>query len=257
MGDKPLIYYLLPAYNEEANIAALLGKISATMKELGEEYETIVVDDGSKDRTAEIVESLKDVAHVRLFRHETNRGLHESLRTGIAKFLRLSRNDDDILVTMDADNTHEPSTAPAMIELVRSGYDVVIASRYRPGSREVGLSFTRCFMSRVVNLMLAVLFRIRGARDYTCGYRAYRRSALSRAWKAYGDKFIESETFSATAEILLKMGKLGIRVAEVPFVLRYDQKGGMSKMRVIATVLDYFRLIMRVLRSSPRASAGD
>lgn len=252
-----MVYYFLPAYNEEASIGVLLTKISEVMAEVGEDYVTIVVDDGSRDRTAEIVDSKRASAHTYLVKHVANRGLHESLRTGIFTFLQLARDDDDILVAMDADNTHEPSTTPDMIRLIREGFDVVIASRYRPGSREIGLSAGRHLMSRTVNLMLAGLFRIDGARDYTCGYRAYRRHALARAWEAFGDRFIESTTFSAMAEILLKMGKLGVRVAEVPFVLRYDQKGGASKMRVLATIFDYFRMMVRVWRIPVRTWADD
>jgi dolichol-phosphate mannosyltransferase len=257
LEDKLLVYFFLPAYNEEANIGVLLTKISEAMTETGEDYVTIVVDDGSRDRTAEIVESKRESAHTYLVKHVVNRGLHESLRTGLSTFLDLAKDDDDILVTMDADNTHEPSISPEMIRLIRKGFDVVIASRYRPGSAEIGLSFGRHLMSRTVNLMLAGLFRIHGARDYTCGYRAYRRRALARAWAAFGNRFIESTTFSAMAEILLKMGKLGVRVAEVPFVLRYDQKGGASKMRILATIFDYFRMMVRVWLAPVQTGADD
>lgn len=251
-----MLYYLLPAYNEEENIGTLLDKISDVMNEAGEEYLVIVVDDGSQDSTAEIVESARESVHTRLISHRVNRGLHESLRSGISAFLELSRDAGDILVAMDADNTHEPSACPEMARLIREkGCDVVIASRYRPGSQEIGLSLSRLVMSRAVNLMLKAMFRIEGVRDYTCGFRAYGRSALARAQQVYGDRLIESTTFSATAEILLKMGKMGIRAAEVPFALRYDQKGGASKMRILATILDYFRMMARVRGSSVQIGA--
>lgn len=252
------MYYLLPAYNEEKNIGLLLTKISDVMDGTGKEYVVIVVDDGSKDRTAEIVQSAAASIPIHLVRHPGNRGLHESLRSGIKTFLDLSGDSDGVLVAMDADNTHEPSSCPEMIRLISDeDYDVVIASRYRPGSQEIGLSASRLIMSRVVNLMLSALFKIEGVRDYTCGFRAYGRKALDRAWKAYGSRFIESTTFSATAEILLKMGKMGIRATEVPFVLRYDQKGGASKMKVLTTVLDYFRMMVRVRRTPAQTAIGE
>lgn len=253
-----MVHYLLPAYNEEENIGPLLTKISSVMDETGDKYKIIVVDDGSQDRTVEIVQSAAVSIPIHLVRHSGNRGLHESLRNGIKTFLDLSEDSDDVLVAMDADNTHEPSSCPEMVRLIsEEGYDVVIASRYRPGSQEVGLSISRLVMSRAVNLMLSALFRIEGVRDYTCGFRAYRRKALECAWKAYGSRFIESTTFSATAEILLKMGKIGIRATEVPFVLRYDQKGGASKMKVLTTVLDYFRMMGRVRRAPVQMEAGE
>ena len=228
------------------------------MDETGQRYMIIVVDDGSQDRTAEVVQSGVGSIATYLVRHPENRGLHESLRSGIKAFLDLSEDAGDVLVAMDADNTHEPSSCPQMIRLIsEEGYDVVIASRYRPGSKEIGLSVSRLVMSRVVNLMLAALFKIEGVRDYTCGFRAYGKKVLDGAWRAYGNRLIESATFSATAEILLKMGKMGIRAVEVPFVLRYDQKGGASKMKVLATVLDYFRMMVRVRRTPIRIEGGD
>ena len=153
--------------------------------------------------------------------------------------------EGDVVVAMDADNTHSPALIPALLERIEEGHDVVIASRYAPGGAEVGLSWRRRLMSRAASALLARFFPIPGVRDYTCGYRAYRVSALQRGVGRFGDHLIEEAGFTCMAELLVKLAAAGCRVAEVPLVLRYDLKAGASKMRVARTVLRYGRLIMR------------
>ncbi len=150
---------------------------------------------------------------------------------------------DGVLVVMDADNTHDPSVVPSMLAKLDEGNDVVIASRYAPGGREVGLSPMRSLLSKGASLTMRTFLPVRGARDYSCGYRAYAGSALARALDTYGDEFIVESGFVASAEILVKMAYLPSRVAEIPLVLRYDRKGGASKMNIGRTIARYMRLI--------------
>jgi hypothetical protein len=81
-------------------------------------------------------------------------------------------------------------------------------------------------------------------RDYTCGYRAYRAGLLQRAFGLYGDGFIGERGFQCQAAALLKLRRMGARMAEVPMVLRYDRKGGASKMRVGTTALSTVRMML-------------
>jgi len=91
---------------------------------------------------------------------------------------------------------------------------------------------------------------VRGARDYTCGFRLYRAATLRRAAAAWGDALIEEAGFTCMAELLLKLGRGGARVAESPLILRYDLKEGASKMKMMRTISRYFTLIQRI-RSRP------
>ncbi|HHW14033.1 MAG TPA: glycosyltransferase [Firmicutes bacterium] len=241
-----MISFVLPAYNEEANLPPLMHKIGETMAGVGRPYRVVAVNDGSRDGTARVLAELAAAYPVEVVVHEVNLGLPRTMVDGL-KRAAVGAGAEDIVITMDADNSHEPRYVPAMVAALEKGYDVVIASRYRPGAKEVGLSWERSVMSRAVNLMLAVLFPIPGVRDYTCGYRAYRAQVLQGMFSHYGERLVESTTFSAMAELLLKAGMLGARMTEVPLVLRYDQKAGTSKMKVLRTILDYLRL-MAVLR---------
>jgi dolichol-phosphate mannosyltransferase len=162
--------------------------------------------------------------------------------------------DEDVLITMDADNTHNPQLIGAMVKKIRSGASLVIASRYEQGSEVVGLSAARKFLSRGASELLRFFFPIPGAKDYTCGYRAYRGVKLKQAFELYGNRLVEERGFTCMAEILIKMRAVGVRVAEVPLVLRYDFKSGESKMKVPRTILHYFIMIARNLfRRPPRA----
>lgn len=240
-----MITVMLPTYNEEANLGPLLFKLQSVMENLGAPYRVLVVDDGSDDGTVEIVERFLSEMPLEVVRHSRNLGLAQALRTGLR--VAVSHADpDDVLITMDADNTHDPHHIPAMLSRLAEGYDVVIASRYQPGGEEIGLSAERWFLSRSVNLLLRACFASKGVRDYTCGYRAYRSGIVQRAWEVFGDRFIEANTFAAMAEILLKLHAIGMRASEVPLVLRYDLKGGRSKMQVGRTIRNYTSVIWRV-----------
>ena len=88
-------------------------------------------------------------------------------------------------------------------------------------------------------------FPIEGVRDYTCGYRAYRASALRIALDHYQEQLITEEGFSCMAEVLLNLRRCRMRMGEVPLELRYDRRGDASKMNVASTVGQTLSLILR------------
>ena len=85
-------------------------------------------------------------------------------------------------------------------------------------------------------MLFTLLFPTRGVHDYTSGYRAYRDSVIRAAFAEYGDDFVGETGFSCMADVLLKLRKQGALFGEAPLRLRYDQKGGDSKMRVFRTI---------------------
>ncbi len=241
-GRKVVV--VLPAYNEEANLAPLLDGIATSLAEEGLPYETVVVDDGSTDATAPVAEWYAARMPLRLVRHPANLGLGPTLRDGLRAALARC-GEDDVVVAMDADNSHLPGLIGAMVRAVREGNDVVIASRYRPGARVLGVPFLRRLLSRVAAWLFRLVFPIAGVKDYTCGYRAYRAGALRRAWQCYGEQLLSEAGFQCTVDLLLKLARAGAICREVPMVLRYDQKQGESKMRVGRTVWKTLALMLR------------
>lgn len=237
-----MIYIVLPAYNEEAGLEKLLHSIKSVMEYASLQYRIIVVNDGSKDQTLEIATRNTSVLPLCVMNHEHNRGLGEALKTGFAKVQELSEAED-IIITMDADNTHLPDLIPLMMAKIENGYDLVVASRYVRGAVEIGLSWHRKILSRGASVLLSAFFPIKNLKDYTCGYRAYRAAIIQRAYAAYGNMFVREKGFTAIVEILLKLRNQHIRVCEVPLVLHYDMKEGASKMPVLRTILRYGTLI--------------
>ena len=242
---------MMPAYNEERDLPGLLDRIKIALSPWAD-YRVIVVDDGSKDRTPEIVRSASRAMPVELIQHERNRGLGAAVRTG----LKAAATRGDVVVTLDADNSQDPELVRTMVGRLGEGYDVVIASRFQPGAQEVGVPPYRKLLSHVSSGGIRLLVRYPGVRDYTCGFRAYDANTLRRLIDTYSDNFLRDNGFSCMLELLLNLRRMRARVAEVPLVLRYDLKEGASKMRVFQTMWRYIVTVTRgFLPLRPRAAS--
>lgn len=239
---------VLPAYNEAAALPPLLHAIAGVA---GEGWHVVVVDDGSQDGTSSIARRFSHGISLEVIVHQHNRGLAEAVRTGIESACRQAPGDA-IIVTMDADNTHSPRQIPEMAEAIRSGADVVIASRYAPGASQAGVPPHRVLLSAGVGWLLRLRFGLAGVRDYSCGFRAYRAAMLQRALAAYGPRLIESRGFVVMTELLVKLATFGPSIVEVPLDLRYDRKVGPSKMPAASTIAGYLRLVL-ARRAQPSA----
>ncbi len=238
------LWIVLPAYNEETGLPLLLEKIRQVFEPLSINYEVVVIDDASKDNTGAIASSASFHMPLRMVSHPVNQGLAGALRSGFNEVLGAA-SSGDIIVTLDADNTQQPGTILRLLQMVQDGYDVVIASRYQPGSRVLGVPTHRLLMTFGARWLFRVLLPIPGVRDYTCGFRAYRFDALQKAAHAYGDSFVSEKGFSCMVDVLLKMRNFGFVFGEVPMLLRYDQKEGPSKMKVAKTMMQTIRLLLR------------
>jgi len=235
----------VPAYDEEANIGGLLESIEPALAPFRIPYRIVVVDDGSTDGTAAVLAAKRAVMpQLEVLTHAPNQGLGASIRDGLLRAASQAK-PDDVVVSMDADETHAPGLIPSMLDRIDAGSDVVVASRYRPGSKIVGLARYREWLSVGASWLFRSAFPTRGLRDYTCGYRAYRASALQQAIATYGTGFFDQPGFQCMVDIVLKMRRLPVTFSEVPLVLRYDRKKSASKMRVLRTVAATGRLLMR------------
>ncbi len=241
-GYKVIV--VLPVYNEEENIGRLLERIDEQLNESLLPYRIVAVDDGSKDRSLAILEERSRSLPIQIFRHAVNQGLGAAIRDGLMCAGEIA-GDRDIVVTMDADNTHTPGLIPRMVRMIREGHDVVIASRYERGGMVCGLTVERRMVSWVASWVMRVLFPTRGVRDYTCGYRAYRVEVLKAAWARYGDRFVDQQGFQCMLDILLKLRRMPLIFGEVPMVLRYDFKRGASKMRIGRTAYHTLRVMFQ------------
>jgi len=179
-----------------------------------------------------------------VLRHEVNRGLGAGLRTGLYWCLDHAR-DEDVIVTLDADNTHPPALIPPLVERLGDRYDLAIASRYRQGSEVHGVPGYRRAISDLARLVFQGLFPMPGVRDYTCCFRAYRVPLLRRARLVWGDDLCTARGFEAVMDLLLKLRPVGVRAVEMGFPLDYGDRVGQSKMKVLRTIRTTLVLLAR------------
>jgi len=239
-----MIVVVLPAYNEGTCIGELLNSFLLAVAEEGKSCRIIVVNDGSSDNTKDVVLGFRDRIDLELLDHPQNLGLAEAIKTGLLHAVATAA-ERDVIVTMDADNSHLPGLLFRMVRLIREGNEVVIASRYQKGAKIRGLSYYRRLLSLGAALLFRTVLPMEGVRDYTCGYRAYRASLLQKAFREYGDEFISEPGFSCMVDILLKLRKYDPIIEEVPLILRYDQKLSASKMKVRETVMQTLKLLIK------------
>ncbi|MFQ5480505.1 MAG: glycosyltransferase [Thermodesulfobacteriota bacterium] len=241
---KRKVYVVLPAYNEEARIGNLLDSIDEAMSEAMLSHEIVIVEDGSSDNTAVVVQERSEHMPIFMKQHEVNMGLGATIRDGLYAAVEKA-GPRDIIITMDADDTHLPGLILRMVRMISEGHDVVIASRYQPGARTIGVPLFRRFLSYAASVLFRICYPTLGVKDFTCGYRAYRAEVLKEAISRYGDEFLNQDGFQCMVDILLKLSKMNVVFGEVPIILRYDFKEGESKMDITNTSRKTLRLLFK------------
>jgi dolichol-phosphate mannosyltransferase len=247
------IVVLLPAYNEERAIGPLLDRIEAALR--GRPYRVVLVDDGSADRTLEVARARAASMPLTILPRPRNGGLGSAMRTGL-DYVGRSAAPGDILVTMDADNTHDPRLIPRLVEAIEAGADLIVASRFVPGAVAVGVPRIRRVLSGGARIVFGLLVGAEGVRDYTSGYRAYRVALLHRLAARFRP-LVRARGFGVMTELLAKAAAEGARCREVPIMLRYDLKPGRSKLKLWPTLAEYARVVtlarLDAWRTAPRA----
>ena len=192
----------IPAYNEERTLPLVIEEIKNVMKEKQYKYEILILNDGSRDKTIEAAQKQGAI----VVSHRRNKGLAETFRSEMRECL--ARNAD-IIVHTDADGQYHPQHIPEMIEKVRSGYDLVLGSRFRGRIQHMPM------MKRVGNIafskVLSSLTKVR-ITDSTTGYRAFTAEVAREI------NYIN--TFTYTQEQIIKAAKQGFKIAEVPIIAR-------------------------------------
>lgn len=196
---------VIPAYNEEARLPRTVILVHDFLLRRGYDAEIIVVDDGSRDRTAEKVAALqRTLPLLRLRRHERNSGKDCAVATGIGLATR-----DAVLFT-DADLSTPIEDIDRLWKAYDRGFDVAIGSRRHPDSEiPVAQPLHRRVMGRVFTGMVS-LFCIRGIRDTQCGFKLFRTEAVRKVLP-----LLRTRGFAFDVEILMRARSLGYRIAEV------------------------------------------
>lgn len=223
-----------PAYNEEANLPRLLDEVVSTLPRFAEQWEAVIVDDGSTDRTAAIVSEFS-TAHpeVRLVRHEQNRGYGEALRTGFR-----SCTGDAVFFT-DADLQFRLEDLERLVPAFANA-DVVIG--YRIKRRD---PWHRLFVAGVYHLVLRVVFRL-DVHDVDCAFKLFRRPVVD----AFADE-LRSRSAFISPELVIRSRRAGFRLVEVgvPHYPRVAGAAGGASAKVILRTIREIGALRRDLRT--------
>jgi len=233
------ISIVIPAYNEAERVEKSLDAIFDFMKSWDFSFEVIVVDDGSKDATSQIVqEKMGNHKELKLITLPLNRGKGFAVRTGI-----LAARGEYILFS-DADLSTPIEELPKLFSWLNKGYDIAIASRACPGAvLEIHQPFYREFMGRLFNLLVR-LFLLPGIRDTQCGFKLFRREV---AWDVF--KRQRFRGFSFDFEVLYIAKRLGYKIKEVPVIWRHSPGSKVKVLRNgITSFLDIFKTRMRGIK---------
>ncbi|MDQ3684130.1 MAG: glycosyltransferase family 2 protein [Acidobacteriota bacterium] len=227
-----------PAYNDEASIARMVRDALAVLPSLTDEYEVIVINDGSTDGTGAVLNELAEASpSVRVIHHELNKGYGAALRSGFKSAKK------DLVFYTDGDGQYDAREMTALFPLMRDGIDVVNGYKIsRSDARH------RKVMGAIYNRLARLMFRV-PIRDVDCDFRLIRRRALEGVE-------LTSSSGTICVEMISKLRAAGCAFAETP-VHHYPREHGASQFftapRVARTALDFLRLWLKI--AAPRPSA--
>ena len=205
MSDN-LVSIILPSYNERDNLGSLLFKIRSVMEENNLNYEIIVVDDNSPDRTYEVALRFKAEGYpITLIRRPKKMGLGSAILTGFLS------STGGILVAMDADGQHSPEVIPEMVKEIESGNDIVIGSRFL-GDIDTKWARKRDIMSKVATFLASFFTDVK---DPMSGFFAVRRSVV----EAIADWYLIG--YKVLLEILVKCPECRCKEVPIHFGIRH------------------------------------
>lgn len=227
---RPFLTVIIPAYNEERRLPTTLERISAYLATCSFPSELFIVDDGSQDHTASVVEAFaKTHPNVNLIRND-HRGKGFAVRTGMLAA------HGNIMLFCDADLSTPIEELEQLLPWFERGYDIVIASREGLGAQRVKEPFYRHMMGRVFNFIVRTL-AVKDIQDTQCGFKAFRDDAARQVFRRvllYGNNSKPVSGAMVTAfdvEALFLGAKMCFRIKEVPTKWIYSNESRVSPLR--------------------------
>jgi len=200
MNNSEKIFIIVPAYNEENTLENVLNSL------IKRDYNIIIVDDGSTDKTYEIASKILNKHKLYLYKHVLNLGLGAALKTGIDAALKKGA---DIIVTFDADGQHDPADIERICDPILKGLaEAVIGSRnfdYMPQSKKIG--------NQIMNKLTRIFYGV-NVKDSQSGLRAFNRKAAAQI-------NIHLRGYGVSSEILREIKNNNIKMEEIPIKTIY------------------------------------
>jgi glycosyltransferase involved in cell wall biosynthesis len=212
------IVITIPAYNEEKTLGSVLRDIKQVMDKREYSYRLLVVNDGSRDRTADVAKK----GGATVFSHPQNLGLAETFRTEMEQCLKM---DADVIVHTDADGQYRAEDIPKLLKKIEEGYDMVLGSRFKghiesmPLIKRFGNKAFSKVISNIVNMKIT---------DGQTGFRAFTREVA---------KTEITSTHTYTQEQIIRVVRHKFKVVEIPAY--FAKRGAKTKSRLMKNPFDY------------------
>jgi glycosyltransferase involved in cell wall biosynthesis len=255
-----MIYVCIPSYNEAPTVGLLLWKIRQVFAGFPREYQLLVLDDGSNDSTAEVLERYTRVLPLTVTRHQDRLGyagsVEELLRLAVQ---RTDRPKRDAAVLMHADFTHGPHFIPDLVRRVESGADIVIAQAKLEGER----SRTRRLVRRLAPVLLRGVVSVPGVSDLVSGFAIFRLVTLRNAFRNGAPPLLRTDGWAVNAELYERAARHARRVETIETVERRDLRQRTSRVGAWEPALTLWRARGPLRQLSPSrisedvAAAGD
>lgn len=218
-----MISIIVPVFNEGANISVFIHTLEQAVKI---NHEVLVIFDFDKDNTIPIAKNLKrKYSNILLVKNNLGTGVINAFKTGFIK------SSGDFIVVMPADLADDPNTINKMYELAIKGYDIICATRYSKGGKQLRANLVKSLFSRLAGIATPILLNI-PTTDITNGYKMYRRKVLKRIE-------IQSKAgWEFSMEIVIKANSLGFKITEVPSIWR-ERSHGKSKFKFFKWLPNY------------------
>jgi glycosyltransferase involved in cell wall biosynthesis len=227
-----ILSLIIPTYNEEKIIENTIKVSLKHLKELGHDYELIIADDCSEDRTREIVEALKSKnENLDMVAGSVNRGRGEAVSEGFLKA------KGDVLAFMDADLSTDLKHLPQLISYVQDDFDIAIGSRWKDGNNTYRSAF-RLITSFVYNSFVKIVF-VSKIQDHECGFKSFDRDVGLDLIKRIGIKKGNERGVAWDTEILLEAQRRGYKIKEFPVKWKESKKSEIRILRESMKVLKY------------------
>ena len=231
---------IVPAYNEQRRLPKTLSSIDSYLRKQPYDYEILVVSDGSKDRTAEVVEDLKvKIKNLRLVDNKENHGKGFVVRQGL-----LEAKGEYRLFT-DADNSTSIDQVEKMWPEVKKGYDIVIGSRdLKESIIAVPQSWLRRRLGDVFNLFSQVTCGLWGIWDAQCGFKIFTKEAVEKIFPK-----CKINRFAFDPEILVVAKKLGFKIKEIPVVWINEPESKVKFKSMVKMGLDLLKIRWNLIKN--------
>jgi dolichol-phosphate mannosyltransferase len=236
-----LIKIIFCAFNEEQNLPKFLSNLTLELNILNRQFEIIACLDGSEDSSSQILSNLEKSYPIKTLEIKNQRGLGLAYKRLFLHVIENS-NDDDLIISLDADNTHNPKQIGEMIShFEKNSLDFLVTARFCGNSVMKDFPLHRQFISKSISILLQILFSVKNIsgsklKDYTSGYRIYKSEKLKKLFAIHKDKFITEPDFTYTCELLINLSKLDTRFDEIAISYDYGKKIGKSKLRIFSNL---------------------